>query len=379
MFDVFTLLWSALTSSLRSRVRLEAEILTLRQQIHVLRRNSPRRFAFGALDRLVFVGLYRLVPGIVEALAIVRPETVVRWHRAGFRSFWRWKSQRRGGRPKVPVEIRQLIRTMSMANPLWGAPLIHGELLKLGIDVGQTSVAKYMTRRRRGPSQGWRTFLCNHADRIASIDLFVVPTLSFRLLYGFLVLRHHRRRIMWLGVTASPTAEWIARQLTEACGWEPAPDYIVRDRDCAYGNAFVRRLRAMGIRDRPTAPRSPWQNAYAERLIGSIRREILDHVVVLSERHLRHILLSYMTYHNDARTHLSLNKDAPIPREVHWSNLRETSPRWTASPIRSDLIYDKDSRQRDFTSDVSQRAAIRPYQAWSRMMTRFANSGVISG
>ena len=164
MFDVFTLLRSALTSSLRSRVRLEAEILTLRQQINVLRRNSPKRLAFGALDRLVFVGVYRLVPGIVDALAIVRPETVVRWHRAGFRSFWRWKSRRRGGRPKVPVEVRQLIRTMSMANPLWGAPRIHGELLKLGIDVGQTSVAKYMTRRRKGPSQGWRTFLCNHAE-----------------------------------------------------------------------------------------------------------------------------------------------------------------------------------------------------------------------
>jgi transposase InsO family protein len=205
---------------------------------------------------------------------------------------------------------------MSLANPLWGAPRIHGELLKLGIDVGQTSVAKYMVRRRGGPSQGWRTFLCNHADGIVSMDLFVVPTLSFRLLYGFLILRHHRRRIMWLGVTANPTAEWIARQLTEACGWEAAPDYIVRDRDCAYGEAFIRRLRAMGIRDRPTAPRSPWQNAYAERLIGSIRREVLAHIVVLGERHLRHVLLSYMTYYNEARTHLSLDKDAPIPREV---------------------------------------------------------------
>ena len=173
-----------------------------------------------------------------------------------------------------------------------------------------------MARRRGGPSQGWRSFLCNHADGIASVDLFVVPTLSFRPLYGLLVLRHHRRRIMWLGVTASPTAEWIARQLTEACGWDAAPAYIVRDRDCAYGKDFVRRLRVMGIRDRPTAPRSPWQNAYAERLIGSIRREILDHVVVLGERHLRHILRSYMTYYNEARTHLSLNKDAPIPREV---------------------------------------------------------------
>ena len=272
MVDVLVLLWSALTSLFRSRVRLEAEILVLRQQISVLRRTSRKRFVFGTFDRLVFVGLYRLVPGIVDALSIVRPETVVRWHRAGFRLFWRWKSRRRGGRPRIPLEIRNLIRDMSLANPLWGAPRIHGELLKLGIDVGQTSVAKYMAHRRGGPSQGWRAFLCNHADGIASMDLFVVPTLSFRLLYGFLILRHRRRQIMWLGVTANPTAEWIARQVTEACGWEAAPDYVVRDRDCAYGKAFIRRLRAMGIRDRPTAPRSPWQNAYAERLIGSIRR-----------------------------------------------------------------------------------------------------------
>src|SRR6266850_7423648 len=254
MVDVLVLLWSALTSLFRSRVRLEAETLVLRQQINVLRRTSPKRFAFGAFDRLVFVGLYRLVPGTIEALSIVRPETVVRWHRAGFRLFWRWKSRRRGGRPGVPLEIRKLVQDMSLANPLWGARRILGELLKLGIDVGQTSVAKYMARERRGPSQGWRTFLCNHADGIASMDLFVVPTLSFRLLYGFLILRHRRRRIMWLGVKTNPTAEWIARQLKEACGWEAIPDYIVRDRDCVYGETFVRRLHAMGIRDRPTAP-----------------------------------------------------------------------------------------------------------------------------
>jgi transposase InsO family protein len=316
MIEFFILLWSALIGLFRSRARLEAENLVLRQQINVLRRNSPKRFVFGTFDRLALVGLYRLVPGIVDALTIVRPETVIRWHRAGFRSFWRWKSRRRGGRPRVPLEIRKLIRDMSLANPLWGAPRIHGELLKLGVDVGQTSVAKYMARRRGGPSQGWRTFLSNHADGIAAIDLFVVPTLSFRLLYGLLVLRHQRRRIMWLGVTAHPTAEWMARQLTEACGWGAAPDYIVRDRDCVYGEAFVRRLRAMGIRDRPTAPRSPWQNAYAERLIGSIRREVLDHVVVLGEGHLRQVLRSYMIYYNEARTHLSLNKDAPVPRKV---------------------------------------------------------------
>ena len=316
MRDIFNLIWWAVVGLFRSRASLEAEILTLRHQLNVMRRKSPKRFAFSNLDRLVFTGLYRLVPRAVNALMIVNPETVIGWHRAGFRSFWRWKSRCRGGRPKVQFEIRQLIRDMSLANPLWGAPRIHGELLKLGIDVGQTSVAKYMAKQRRPPSQGWKTFLRNHADGIASIDLFVVPTVSFRLLYGLLILRHGRRHMLWLGVTAHPTAEWIARQLTEACGWEPAPGYIVRDRDRVYGEIFTRRLRAMGIRDRPTAPRSPWQNGHTERLIGSIRRECLDHVIVFGERHLRHVLLSYMQYYNGVRTHLSLNKDAPVPRAV---------------------------------------------------------------
>jgi transposase InsO family protein len=175
-----------------------------------------------------------------------------------------------------------------------------------GIDIGQTSVAKYMAKRRRPPTQGWRTFLRNHADGIASIDLFVVPTISFRLLYGLLTLQHGRRQMLWIGVTAHPTAEWIAQQLTEACGWEPAPKYLIRDRDRAYGEPFRRRLGAMGIRDRPTAPRSPWQNGHVERLIGSIRRECLDHVVVFGERHLRHILLSYMQYYNPASQHPSV-------------------------------------------------------------------------
>jgi len=205
---------------------------------------------------------------------------------------------------------------MSIANPLWGAPRIHGELLKLGIDIGQTSVAKYMVKRRGPPSQVWKTFLHNHADGIAAMDLFVVPTISFRLLYGLLIMGHGRRHIPWFGVTAHPTAEWIANQITEACGWEQAPRYLIRDRDGAYGEVFIRRLRSMRIRDRPTSPRSPWQNGYAERLIGSIRRECLDHVVVLGERHLRHLLLSYMKYYNGARTHLSLEKDAPVSRAV---------------------------------------------------------------
>jgi transposase InsO family protein len=205
---------------------------------------------------------------------------------------------------------------MSIANPLWGAPRIHGELLKLGIELGQTTVAKYMAKRRRPPSQGWKTFLYNHADGIASIDLFVVPTVSFRLLYGLLILQHARRDLLWLAVTAHPTAEWIARQFTEALGWRDAPRYVVRDRDRAYGSEFIRRIRAMGIRDRPIAARSPWQNGYAEGLIGSIRRECLDHVVVFGERHLRNLLHSYQKYYNEHRTHLSLDKDAPLSRAV---------------------------------------------------------------
>jgi transposase InsO family protein len=264
----------------------------------------------------VFAGLYRLAPEVLDAMKILKPETVIRWHRSGFRAYWRWKSRPHGGRPRTAADIRQLIHGMSVANPLWGAPRIHGELLKLGIDVGQTTVAKYMAKRRRPPSQGWRTFLCNHADGIASMDMFVVPTISFRLLYGLLILRHARRELLWLGVTAHPSAEWLARQLTEACGWTEVPRYLIRDPDGAYGAAFVRRVGAMGIRDRPTSARSPWQNGYAERLIGSIRRECLDHVVVFGEQHLRHLFHSYQKYYNKARTHLSLQKDAPVPRDV---------------------------------------------------------------
>jgi transposase InsO family protein len=316
MREALSLIWTASVGLFRSSASLSAEILVLRHQINILRRHSPKRQTFSAMDRLIFAGLYRLAPTVLNALAIVKPETVIKWHRAGFRSYWRWKSRRRSGRPTVLPEIRKLIREISIANPLWGAPRIHGELLKLGIDVGQTSVAKYMVKRREPSSQGWKTFLHNHADGIAAMDLFVVPTISFRLLYGFLIMGHGRRQILWFGVTAHPNAEWIANQVREACGWEQAPPYLIRDRDRVYGEVFIRRLRSMGIRDRPTLPRSPWQNGYAERLIGSIRRECLDHVVVFGERHLRHLLLSYMKYYNEARTHLSLEKDAPVSRVV---------------------------------------------------------------
>jgi Integrase core domain len=327
------LIWSALVGLFRSRASLQAENLVLRHQLNVLRRKSPRRITSSAIDRLLFVGLYALVPSVLDALQIVKPDTVIRWHRDGFRAYWRWKSGSRGGRPGTPTEIRQLIRQMSIANPFWGAPRIHGELLKLGIDVSQTTVAKYMAKARRPPSQGWRMFLHNHVDGIASMDLFVVPTVSLRLLYGMLILQHTRRELLWLGVTAHPTAEWIAQQLVEAFGWREMPRYMVRDRDCIYGARFIRRVRAMGIRDRPTAARSPWQNGYAERLVGSIRRECLDHVIVFGERHLRTLLHNYQSYYNECRTHLSLDKDAPLSRAV------QASGRIAASPVLGGLHH----------------------------------------
>ena len=209
-----------------------------------------------------------------------------------------------------------MIRRMSVENPLWGSPRIHGELLKLGVAVAQSSVAKYMVRRRGPPSQGWRTFLHNHAPDIAAMDLFVVPTIGFDLLYAFIIVRLDRRVLVWINVTTNPTAEWIARQLTEAFPWDEAPHCLIRDRDQIYGAIVTRRLRAMGIRDKPTAPASRWQNGFAERLIGSIRRECVDHFVVLGEAHLRRILKSYARYYNETRTHLALDKDAPLARTV---------------------------------------------------------------
>jgi hypothetical protein len=224
MLDLCRIIFGIVVDLFRPRAALEAEMFVLRQQIIVLRRGRPSRVPFLVVDRMVLSWVCQLFPKAREALAIVRPDTVVRWHRAGFRCYWRWKSRPRPGRPAVPAEIRQLIQQMSVANPLWGAPRIHGELLKLGIDIGQTSVAKYMARRRGPPSQGWKTFLRNHADGVAAMDLFVVPTISFRLGNG-------RRQILWLGVTAHPTAEWIANQLTAACGWEQIPRDLIRDRD----------------------------------------------------------------------------------------------------------------------------------------------------
>jgi transposase InsO family protein len=307
---------AVLASPFKSKSRLEAENAVLRHQLIVLQRKVRGRAHLTNNDRWFFVQMYRWFPSILKVVTIIEPETLVRWHRAGFRRYWRWKSRSRGGRPQIDVELRTLIRRMSIENLLWGAPRIHGELLKLGFGVAQSTVATYMVRRRGSPSQGWRTFLRNHAPDIAAMDLFVVPTIGFKLLYGFVIVRLHRRDLVWINVTTDPTAEWVARQITEAFPWDGAPRYMIRDRDRIYGTVVTRRLRAMGIRDKPIALASPWQNGFVERLIGSIRRECVDHIIVLGEAHLRRILKSYARYYNETRTHLALDKDAPVSRPV---------------------------------------------------------------
>jgi len=297
---------------------------------------STKRPRLSKADRAFWVALSRTWKDWKDTLLIVKPETVVAWHRKGFRLYWTWKSRRRVGRQPVDPEVRDLIRKMSAANPLWGAPRIHGAaegpgrlrplLLKLGIEVSQTTVAKYTVRTRKPPSQTWRTFLDlpqaqvtrdrHHVRDLVSMDFFVVPTATFRVLFVLVVLAHHRRRLVHFNVTASPTAVWTARQIVEAFPWDTAPRYLLRDRDSVYGSEFCRQVAAMGIEEVLTAPQSPWQNPYAERLVGSIRRELTDHVVVVDERHLRRLLGEYAAYYAGDRTHLSLDKDAPDGRLV---------------------------------------------------------------
>ena len=283
-----------------------------------LRRSTKKRPKLIPRDRLFWVCLSRIWRGWRSPLVIVKPEAVVAWHRQGFRLFWTWKvRQGQPGRPVVAREVRDRIRRMCRDHPTWGAPRIHGELLKLGIDIGETSVSKYMARARKPPSQTWRTFLENHASQLVSVDFFTVPTIRFQVLYVFLVLAHDRRRIVHCNVTAHPTAEWTGQQLRNAFPFDQFPRYLLRDRDAIFGHQFKEQVRDMGIEEVLSTPRSPWQRAYVERVIGSIRRECLDHVIVFDEGSLRRILGSYVEYYHRSRTHLSLQKDSPVPRPVH--------------------------------------------------------------
>ncbi len=301
-------------SLLRTRRDLAFENLLLRQQLAVLKKNCVRP-QLSAADRSFWVVVLKVWPRWRDALHIVNPETVIRWHREGFRRHWTRKCMKKG-RPGLDPKIKLLIRRMSQANPLWGAPRIHGELLKLGIEVSQTTVAKYLIRERKPPSQTWRTFLENHAKDIIATDFFTVPTATFRVLFVLVVLSHDRRKILHTNVTESPTAEWTARQVIEAVGLDDAPKYLIRDRDRKFGAFFSRQIASVGLAEVLTAPASPWQNAYAERVIGTIRRECLDHEIILGEQHLRRTVKRYSDYYNRARTHLSLEKDAPSGRPV---------------------------------------------------------------
>ncbi len=313
---------SALLGVLRTlfwpRAALQAEVLALRYQLLVLRRQcSGRRVRFRTSDRVFWSLLSRVWRGWRHALIVVRPETVIRWHRKGFRLYWRWKSRSRFlGRPRIEREIRELILEMHRMNPTWGAPRIHGELLKLGFTVAQSTVSKYLPRNRKPPSQSWRAFLRNHLREALAIDFAVVSTVRFGLLYVFVVLSLERRRLLHVNVTAHPTAAWTAQQMIEAFPEETGLRYLIRDRDAIYGTEFQRRVEGMGLVQVPIAPRSPWQNAYAERFVGSLRRECLDHVIALNERHVCRVVSSYARYYNRARTHLALAKDAPEPRGI---------------------------------------------------------------
>ena len=316
MNSLFVALFAWLTSSFRIRAALQAEILALRHQLAVFQKNAQGRLGLHSCDRLLWVVLYRFWSGWRRCLQMVQPDTVLRWHRRAFAWHWTRKSRRLPGRPEVAANIRDLIRRMSHANPLWGTPRIHGELLKLGIAVGQSTVARYLPRSRKPPSQTWRTFLTNHLAQTAAVDFFTVPTATFRVLFVFVVLAHERRRVVHFGVTEHPTEAWTMQQMREAFPWDEAPRYVLRDRDAIYGGDFATMTRVMGIKEVITAPRSPWQNPFAERFVGSIRRECLDHVIVWNERSLRRTLHNYFAYYQRSRTHLALGKDPPEFRAV---------------------------------------------------------------
>src|SRR5262245_4849934 len=305
---------SSLISTFKRRRNLALENLALRQQLAVFKRRHPRP-KLQPTDRLFWVWLSKLWADWQAALIIVKPETVIAWHRQSFRFYWRWLSRRKSvGRPMIGSEVRALIKEMTQANPLWGAPRIHGELLKLGIEISERTVSRLIPKRRKPPSQTWRTFLDNHLRTMVSIDFFTVPTAAFRVLFVLVVLAHHRRRVVHFNVTEHPTAVWTAQQIIEAFPEETAPRFLLRDRAQIYGEEFRQRIAGMKIEEVVTAARSPWQNPFVERIIGSIRRECLDQVIVLSENHLRRILKSYFEYYHRSRTHLSLAKDAPEPR-----------------------------------------------------------------
>jgi len=303
-------------SLFKSHTQLHLEILFLRKQLEIVTRTSPK-LRLRPSDRFFMSIVTDLFDSWKEALLIFKPETVIRWHRQSFRVFWKWKSRSALGRPRIPQDQIDLIKQMAADNPLWGAPRIHGEMLKLGFDISEATVQRYMPRRpQRTTRQRWKTFLQNHSSEIISLDFFVVPTITFKLLHVLVFLSHDRRQVVHFNVTAHPTSEWATQQLRNAFCDEEPPKFLVRDRDSKFGEQFTHSVSALNIRQILTAYRAPWQNGYVERLIGSMRRECLDHLIIINETHLRGTLRAHICYYNAHRTHLGINKDSPETREV---------------------------------------------------------------
>lgn len=334
MIALFISLLAYVRTFFIGRHTLGLEMAALRQQLVVFKRKQPRP-QVRDLDRLFWVALRRLWPRWANALIIVKPETVVSWHRTGFRLCWRLRSRaERRGRPKMSAEIRDLIRRMKSENPSWGAPRIHGELLRLGYQISEPTVSRYLQGLKRRPDSAkakrWQAFLANHREVIAAFDFFTVPTVSFRVLYCFFVIEHHRRRILHFNTTAHPSRDWIVQQLREALPLPCPYRYVIFDRDTKFGVEVHTFLKASGIQMVRTSVRSPWQNGIAERWVGSIRREMLDHIIPLNERHLMRLSREYIRYYHDDRTHMGLNKQTPGDRLVE--SRRDASSEVKAEP-----------------------------------------------
>ena len=301
---------------LRTRHDLGLEILALRQQVTVLKRKHPRP-CLNNLGRLFWLALRRLWPRWMEVLILVKPETVVGWHRAGFRLYWRLRS--RGGGRKIGADVFEIVRRMARENPSWGAPRIHGELLKVGVDISERTVSRYLKRRLPRPgdaAKNWLAFLSNHREAIAAIDFFTVPTVTFRLLYCFFAIDHGRRRVLHFNVTAHPTAEWVVQQLRETFSDSDRHRYVILDRDSKFSAEVIGFLHSSGIKPVRTSVRSPWQNGVAERWVGSARRDCFDHVIALNEAHVRRLAREYVAYYQADRTHDGLGKDTPSGRAI---------------------------------------------------------------
>jgi transposase InsO family protein len=317
MLRLLELIFGVFVRSFRTRRDLLLENLALRQQLAVLARRRPQpRFSNG--DRFLWITLRRLWPGWRKALILVQPDTVIRWHRAGFKLYWKWisRSKVRVGRRSMSKEIRELIFRIVAENPTWGAPRIHGELRMLGFDISERTVLRWMRKAPRSsePSKRWAAFLSNHREVIAAMDFFTVPTITFGILYCFFVIAHDRRRILHCHVTKHPTSAWVIQQLREAFPYDSAPRYLVFDHGANFNDAVIDTVKSFGIQPKRTSFQSPWQNGVAERFVGNCRRDLLDQVIVLHERHLKRLMNEYIRYYHEDRTHLGLAKETPASR-----------------------------------------------------------------